>query len=218
VTYDDARHFILTGNEKYDIVTSDPIHPWVKGMASLYTTEYFEMCKRHLNPGGFVTQWVPLYETSIDAARTEIATFFEAFPNGTIWGNVNTDGTGYDLVLMGQQEPLKIDPAMIERRLDQPDFARVRMSLRDAGFNSAMDLLSTYAAQASDLREWIRGAEINRDRNLRLQYLAGLGVNANLADRIYNDMLRPAKFPDNLMSGPPGATAAMRAVFHRGLR
>ncbi len=92
--------------------------------ASLYTTEYFDLCKRHLNPGGFVTQWVPLYESSLEAARTEIATFFEAFPNGTIWGNVNTDGTGYDLVLMGQVEPLKIDPAAIQQRLARPDYVR----------------------------------------------------------------------------------------------
>jgi spermidine synthase len=215
ITYDDARHYVLTSPDKYDIITSDPIHPWVKGMASLYTTEYFDLCKRHLNPGGFVTQWVPLYETSIEAARTEIATFFEAFPNGTIWGNVNTDGTGYDLVLMGQIEPLKIDPDAIQKRLERPDYAAVRMSLRDAGYGSALDLLSTYAAQAADLQEWIRGAQINHDRNLRLQYLAGLGVNANLADQIYNEMLRPAKFPDNLMSGTPEATAAMRGQFHR---
>lgn len=215
ITYDDARHYVLTSPDKYDIITSDPIHPWVKGMASLYTTEYFDLCKRHLNPGGFVTQWVPLYETSIEAARTEIATFFEAFPNGTIWGNVNTDGTGYDLVLMGQEEPLKIDPDAIQKRLDRPDYAAVRMSLKDAGYGSALDLLSTYAAQAGDLQEWIRGAQINHDRNLRLQYLAGLGVNANLADQIYNEMLRPAKFPDNLMSGTPESTAAMRGQFHR---
>ncbi|HKD07557.1 MAG TPA: fused MFS/spermidine synthase [Bryobacteraceae bacterium] len=215
ITYDDARHFVLTSPDKYDIITSDPIHPWVKGMASLYTTEYFDLCKRHLNPGGFVTQWVPLYETSIEAARTEIATFFEAFPNGTVWGNVNTDGSGYDLVLMGQVEPLRIDPETMQSKLDRPDYMAVRQSLRDAGFPTALDLLSTYAAQASDLREWIRGAQINRDRNLRLQYLAGLGVNANLADEIYNEMLRPAKFPYNLMSGSAQSTASMRSLFHR---
>lgn len=215
ITFDDARHFVLTTDEKFDIITSDPIHPWVKGMASLYTTEYFDLCKRHLNPGGFVTQWVPLYESSMEAARTEIATFFEAFPNGTIWGNVNTDGTGYDLVLMGQAEPLKIDPDAIQRRLDRPDYAAVRESLFSAGYPKALDLLSTYAAQSSDLRNWIRGAEVNRDRNLRLQYLAGLGVNMNLADQIYNEMLSPARFPDNLMSGSPQATESMRLVFHR---
>ena len=152
IAYDDARHFILTSNEKFDIITSDPIHPWVKGMASLYTTEYFELCKRHLNPGGFVTQWVPLYESSFETVQSEIATFFEAFPNGTIWGNVNTDGTGYDVVLMGQVEPLKIDPDAMQKRLDRPDYAGgarvvvqrrvsegyglVAFHLRGAGFGS----------------------------------------------------------------------------------
>jgi spermidine synthase len=215
VHFDDARHFVLTSQDKYDIITSDPIHPFVKGMASLYTTEYFEMCKRHLNPGGFVTQWVPLYESTVDAVRSEIATFFEAFPNGTIWGNVNTDGEGYDLVLMGQKEPLKIDVDAMQKRLDLPENRNVKADVREAGYGAALDLLSTYAAQASDLREWMREAEINRDRNLRLQYLAGLGLNTNAAGQIYDQMLSPAKFPDNLISGSPESAAAMRALFHR---
>ncbi len=215
IHFDDARHFVLTSPDKYDIITSDPIHPFVKGMASLYTTEYFEMCKRHLNPGGFVTQWVPLYESTEEAVRSEIATFFEAFPNGTIWGNVNTDGEGYDLVLMGQLEPLKIDVEGMQRRLDLPQNDAIRASIREAGYNSALELLSTYAAQASDLGQWMRNAEINRDRNLRLQYLAGLGLNTNAAGEIYNQMLTPAKFPDNLVVGSPETVQAMRALFHR---
>ncbi len=214
IHFDDARHFVLTGNEKFDIVTSDPIHPWVKGMASLYTTEYFEMCKRRLNPGGFVTQWVPLYETSVEAAQSEIATFFEAFPNGTIWGNVNTDGQGYDLVLMGQVEPLKINPQALQQRLDRPDHERIKTSLREAGYGSGVELLSTYAARASDLRQWVRTAQINRDRNLRLQFLAGLGVNSNLAGPIYDQMMNAAKFPDDMVLGSPESSAAMKAMFH----
>ncbi len=58
IRYDDARHFILTSKEKFDIITSDPIHPWVKGTSSLYSKQYFELVKRHLLPGGIVTQWV----------------------------------------------------------------------------------------------------------------------------------------------------------------
>ncbi|MCU1326816.1 MAG: Spermine synthase [Bryobacterales bacterium] len=215
VHYDDARHFILTGKEKFDIITSDPIHPFVKGMASLYTTEYFEMCKRRLNPGGFVTQWVPLYETSMEAAKSEIATFFEAFPNGTIWGNVNTDGQGYDLVLLGQVEPLKINPEQLQQRLDRPDHARIKASLGEAGYSTGLELLSTYAAGASDLREWVKTAQINRDRNLRLQFLAGLGVNSNLAGPIYDEMMSAAKFPDDMVLGSPESIAAMKATFHR---
>jgi spermidine synthase len=215
IHFDDARHFVLTGKDKYDIITSDPIHPFVKGMASLYTTEYFEMCKRHLKPGGFVTQWVPLYESTVEAVRSEIATFFEAFPNGTIWGNVNTDGEGYDLVLMGQQDPLKIDIDGMQKRLDLPENQAVKASLRDAGYGSALELLSTYAAQSSDLKVWMKEAQINRDRNLRLQYLAGLGLNTNAAGLIYDQMLSPAKFPNNLVTGIPESVAGMRASFHR---
>ena len=76
IIYDDARHFILTTQRKFDIITSDPIHPWVKGSATLYTKEYFELCKQHLNPGGLITQWVPLYESTVDVVKSEIATFW----------------------------------------------------------------------------------------------------------------------------------------------
>ena len=88
-----------TTPEKFDIITSDPIHPWVKGAATLYSKEYFEIAKQHLNPGGVLTQWVPLYESDLDTVKSEIATFFEVFPNATIWAN-NVDGQGYDVVLL----------------------------------------------------------------------------------------------------------------------
>ena len=80
MVYDDARHFVLTTREKFDIITSDPIHPWVKGSATLYSKEYFELVKQHLNPGGIVTQWVPLYETDLRTVKSEFATFFRPSP------------------------------------------------------------------------------------------------------------------------------------------
>ena len=178
VVYEDARNYILTTPEKFDIITSDPIHPWVKGSATLYTKEYFELVKEHLNPGGIVTQWVPLYETDLDTVKSEIATFFDVFPNGTIWANEG-DGGGYDVVLLGQTGPTKIQVDELQQRLDRPEYSRVAKSLRDVGFHSAVDLLATYAGQEPDLKPWLKGAEINRDGNLRLQYLAGLAVNAN---------------------------------------
>ncbi len=203
IVFDDARHFVLTADQKFDIITSDPIHPWVKGMASLYTTEYFDLCKKHLNPGGIVTQWVPLYESSFETVQSEIATFFEAFPNGTIWGNLNTDGSGYDVVLMGQVEKLPINVDEIKAKLDQPKYQPVRESLREVGFPSVLNLLSTYAANSSDLRQWMRTAQINRDRNLRLQYLAGLGLNVNAGPEIFQQIIAPRQFPNGIFSGSP---------------
>ena len=86
---DDARHFILTTKQKFDAVTSDPLDPWVKGAATLYTKEFFEVVKEHLNPGGVVTLFVQLYESNTEAVKSEIATFFQAFPNGVVFGNTN---------------------------------------------------------------------------------------------------------------------------------
>ncbi len=203
IVYDDARHFVLTSPEKFDIITSDPIHPWVKGIAPLYSTEYFELVKKHLNPGGFVTQWVPLYESNVETVQSEIATFFEAFPNGTIWGNLNTDGQGYDVVLVGQAGKLRINLDALQQRLDRPEYKPVVESLREVGYNSVVSLLSTYAVQASDLRGWLRNAQINRDRNLRLQYLAGMGLDQYLAPEIYEQILQYATFPSNIFEGSP---------------
>src|SRR5438105_11408609 len=198
VRIDDARHFVETTREKFDAVTSDPLDPWVKGAAMLYTAEFFELVKRHLNPGGVVTLFVQLYESNTDAVKSEIGTFLEAFPNGVVWGNTN-EGKGYDLVLLGQVEPTKIDVDAIEAKLQRPEYAPVRDSLREIGMRSAVDLFSTYAGRKADLEPWLKDTQINRDRNLRLQYLAGLGLNLYQADVIYSDMLRyVTKMPDDL--------------------
>jgi spermidine synthase len=197
MVYDDARHYVLTTREKFDVITSDPIHPWVKGSATLYSKEYFDLVKQHLNPGGIVTQWVPLYETDLSTVKSELATFFDVFPNGTVWGNDNGGG-GYDTVLLGQAEATRIDVDQLQAKLDRPDEARVAQSMYDVGFNSAIALLSTYAGQGPDLRSWLADAAINRDGNLRLQYLAGMALNNSMEGDIYRQMLAYRRYPENL--------------------
>ncbi len=212
MVYDDARHFILTTDQKFDIITSDPIHPWVKGTATLYSKEYFELVKKHLNPGGVITQWVPLYESDFQTVKSELATFFDVFPNGTIWGN-DISGEGYDLVLLAQTEPTKINIDALEERLRRDDYKLVRQSLAEVNFHSAPQLLGTYAGQASDLKQWLEGAQINRDLNLRLQYLAGMGLNFDKPGFIYSEMLmrrRPA--PDIFSGSPENMTAFISSL------
>jgi spermidine synthase len=209
VAIDDGRHYLLTSKEKFDGITSDPLDPWVKGAAALYTREFFEIAKKHLNPGGVVTQFVQLYESNEEAVKSEIATFFEAFPNGMVFANT-VNGQGYDVVLFGQVEPTTFDVDKIQARLDSPDFARMAQSLREIGIYSARDLMATYAGNAKDLQPWTRDALINRDRNLRLQYLAGMSLNTYKADPIYISMASHAKFPESLFKGSPETLEALR--------
>jgi len=215
IRIDDGRHYLLTTDETFDAITSDPLDPWVKGAANLYTREFWELVRQRLNPGGVVTVFVQLYEAGVEAVKSEIATFLEVFPYGTIWANT-VNGQGYDLVLMGRLGPTPIDVGVWENRLLQPAFSEVRASLAEVGINSALDLLSTYAGRADELAPWLEDAEINRDRNLRLQYLAGLGINRYEQDLIYRQMLSYITYPEDLFVGPDGSLAWLRGVITGG--
>ena len=216
IVYDDARHYVLTTRDKFDVITSDPIHPWVKGAATLYTKEYFEHVKARLNPGGVVTQWVPLYESTEEAVRSEIATFFEVFPNGTVWRNDDVNGRGYDVVLVGRAEDTPIDVDAWQAKIDSPGYEAVKTSLAEVGYSTILDLLKTYSGRGQDLGPWVAGAQINTDRNLRLQYLAGVGFNNNLGTEIRDSMLRYRQFPADLFTGQTESIDSLRTLMMDG--
>ena len=202
IKIDDARHFVLTTKEKFDAITSDPFDPWVKGAATLYTEEFFTLARSRLNPGGVVTVFVQLYESNLAAVKSEISTFLKVFPNGMVFGN-EYQGGGYDVVLLGQNTEGPINVDAIEDRLARPEYAAVRQSLAEIGFYSATDLFSTFAAQAPALGPWMADAQINRDKNLRLQFLAGLSLNHYDQGPIYADLIRYRKYPEGLFVGSP---------------
>jgi spermidine synthase len=197
VVYDDARHYIQITPEKFDVITTDPIHPWVKGTSTLYSREYYELVKSHLNPGGVAAQWLPIYESDEDTVKTELATFFSVFPNATVWSNY-LNGDGYDLVLLGSADASPINVNTVQRRMEQGE---VSASLAEVGFHSAGDLLATYVGRASDLAPILANAQINDDLNMRLQYMAGLGLNSLTAAQVYREVLSYRKFPEDLLVG-----------------
>ncbi len=206
---DDARHYLLTTDEKFDAVTSDPLDPWVKGAATLYTREFFEVVKNHLNPGGVVTLFVQLYESNEAAVKSEVATFLEAFPDGAVFANT-ANGQGYDLVLFGQLGGGRINVDDVQKRLSDPANAAIANSLREIGIYNAIDLFGTYAGGTRDMKNWLKDASINTDRNLRLQYLAGLGLNLYQSDPIYKSMIRESRYPEQLFEGSPETLMALR--------
>src|SRR5690606_8210810 len=103
---------------------------------------------------GVVTLFVQLYESSEEAAKSELATFLEAFPNGAIFANT-IGGEGYDLVLFGRLDNAPIDVDAVQARLDDPANAAIRESLSEVGIFSAVDLFSTYAGSSRDLAGWM---------------------------------------------------------------
>ncbi len=97
----DGRHYLQTSPRKYDLISCDPTHP-ILGSGSLYTADYFQQCRDHLNPGGMVSQYLPLHKLRPEEFLGIIKTFESVFPHSTVWlGH-------YHAVLLGGVDPLQI--------------------------------------------------------------------------------------------------------------
>ncbi len=210
IRIDDGRHYLATTSRRFDVITSDPLDPWVKGAATLYTREFWQLVKARLTAGGVVTAFVQLYETNDAAVRSEIATFLDVFPNGALFAN-RVDGIGYDAVLLARADGGPIDVERVDRRLRSTAYGRVSDSLAASGFASALDLLGTYAGDAPAMSTWLAGAARNTDRNLRLQYLAGASLNSYRANDILAGLVAaPAPLSERLFVGPAATLEALR--------
>ena len=115
-------------------------------------------------------------------------------------------------MLAGRLDDKPIDLDALQARIMQPEYVPVKASLDDVGYRSVFDLLRTYSGRSTDLAPWLEGAEINRDRNLRLQYLAGLSSNESLGTEIRNEILTYRTFPNDLFTGSPESIASLRTL------
>jgi spermidine synthase len=106
----------------------------------------------------------------------------------------------------------------LQRRLEQSGYMRVAQSLADAEFHSAVDLLATFAGRSTDLASFVGDAPINEDLNMRLQYLAGMGVNSTTAPRVYQEILSYRRFPADLLTGSGERLEALQNLIGRRRR
>ena len=111
----DGRNHLLTTSKTYDVITAEPPPPTNAGAVNLYTKEYYELTKKALNPGGIVSQWIPLHSQTETHIYEHFRTFFESFPYVMSWYP-----TKQELILIGSNDPINIDFKKIEKRLKHP--------------------------------------------------------------------------------------------------
>jgi spermidine synthase len=139
-------------------------------------------------------------------------TFMDAFPNGTVW-NTQGGGGGYDVVVLGQIEPTRIDVPSAEQRVKgNPELLE---SLSEVRLASATDLLAAYGAGAPDLAAWFEDTPVNQDLSLKLEYISGLAPDLLTADEIYASMTRLRSYPTDLFVAPPEVEADLRSRIQR---
>ena len=160
---DDARTFLRVTPNRYDIIVSEPSHPWVPGVANLFTQEFFELGRERLSEQGIFVQWVQIYQLSTESLRSVLATYTRVFPHVLMFrvGGLNK---GKDLLLVGSNQPLNLD-RLTERLADQ----RVVAELARVNLNSEADVRSWFICDEVRLGPAVAGAKINTDDNMHIE-------------------------------------------------
>jgi len=116
---DDGRFFLAGTDRRFDLVTAEPLQPYTRGTVSLYSYEFYESCKRTLDPGGIVAQWLPVYNSGVDDNWSMVRTFAEAFDHVLLFLN------GNDGILLGSDREMRIDPSKPLPEMVEYDLKRI---------------------------------------------------------------------------------------------
>ena len=206
----DGRTHLMLSRESYDVIVSEPSNPWMAGIASLFTREFFAAARARLAPGGVLCQWAHTYDISAEDLRAIVATFASVFPDGTMW--LVGDG---DVLLVGGTEPLipriaAVDRVWASRGDAVADLDRV-------GARDPFSLVSLLVAEGDGLAA-LRRRCTDADRRLRPGGVLG-AAHGLLAGRCRQrggaarTGGRDARCPWSTLPGPPpgpssGATGA----------
>ena len=160
---DDARTYLRVTPNRYDLIVSEPSHPWVPGVANLFTQEFFEMGRGRLSDQGVFVQWVQIYQLSNDSLRSVLATYQKVFPHVLVF-QVGGVGKGKDLILVGSNQSLNLD--LLPQRIGDP---RIAKELERVKLTSEADVRSWYVCDETRLAPAVAGAKINTDDNMHIE-------------------------------------------------
>lgn len=82
---DDARTYFSASQKQYDVIISEPSNPWVSGVSSLFSQEFYLHSKRYLKPGGLLVQWMHLPEFNSELMLSIITALNTAFPHVKVY-------------------------------------------------------------------------------------------------------------------------------------
>lgn len=156
---DDARYQLLVGDSNWDLIVSQPSHPWKSGASNLFTGDFFELVASRLAPGGIFGQWINLFRMDVATLRSLLGTFFDVFEHGFVL--INTEAG--DLLVFGSNSPLPFDRDGIARRLKRPAVARL---LAREHITTPEQLLQWFALSREEAVRIGDGAERVRDMNI----------------------------------------------------
>jgi spermidine synthase len=160
----DGRSHLLLSEDRYDVIVSEPSNPWMAGVSTLFTREFFQAARAHLQPGGILCQWAHTYNISDGDLRSIVSTFLSTFPDGSAW----LVGTS-DLLLIGSPSPLRALEGSIATAWNRSGVAD---DLAQVGVSDPFGILTLFIAGGRDLQRYAGDAAVQTDDRLALEYSA----------------------------------------------
>jgi spermidine synthase len=171
----DGRNYLLQSKEKFDIIVPEPCDPWQSFSAALYSKEFFELVKGHLNEDGLYVQWVPIYELSVDDFKSFYRTFNSVFPNVIAFANIKEDEplpvpiryNTSEIIFVGSTKEIEYEN--IRENFDKLPL-KSKEDLRAIRINSANDLFHLLLFTSEEMEGYAADAPLITDDNLKLEF------------------------------------------------
>ena len=195
LTIGDGRNAVQFAREPYDVIVSQPSNLWISGMANLFTRDFFAMASKRLGPGGVFCQWVQAYRLPLDDFRSILRTFFDVFPEGSLWEVF----PGQDYILLGSAAPIRVPFEDLRGRMATPV---LREQFDVAG------LLGHCVAPAAIVRAAVGSAALLSDDLSSIEYSTSRAMFTYLQPRTiaWVEELRRAPLPPEAYPGMDAAT------------
>ncbi len=139
----DGRRELLSSRQTYDLITLEPPPPSAAGVVNLYSTDFYELARARLRPGGLVAQWLPLPTQNDEDTRSLVRSFLDVFPHASLWTTEL-----HEMLLVGSLDVVHLDVPRIIERFTQPELAS---ALREVGIASPEALLATWVTDRTGL-------------------------------------------------------------------
>ncbi len=160
---DDGRNYLLYSDRKYDVITTEPMHPYLSGAVNFYSKDFYELCRKRLTENGVMCQWAPMHVLSKEDYNMVLRTFREVFPHSTMWF------VGTESILIGTNKELSIDFKALEERLSSED---VKRDLAKIHHDSVYAILDSFVMDESSLAEYTKDSKVITDDRPVIEFSA----------------------------------------------
>jgi spermidine synthase len=161
---EDAKTFLRLSPRRYDVIISEPSNPWIMGIGSLFSVEFYREAQQHLSPGGILAQWFHTYEMDNDTLRLILRTFASVFEHVTLWKTLSGD-----VLMLGSAAPMDLNFSRVVERFH---LEQVREDLQRIKITSLPTLLSLQIASDRTVRKMAGRGRLNEDHFPILEYQA----------------------------------------------